>query len=275
MHQSRERVRALQQETANVIRNTLLIESGEHLHYDYLTASVKRTEAMLIELAGVTVNGSNARELNQFRSAVEETIDVASQVKSTFAVFQNSSFFFPKGIALVRNKLTAHPQWQGLLSKIDDLERAVMQFTVATANKKNTDELHAQIRLLKADLGILPEEFSVAITQLLRHTNSLVSYSLRLQSLNTRLLSNNITLHVQALIHSYHLEEENEVHKAIMMKNLFYFTLLILVFLYLTSGGKKKSAWSQNYERTLKNLNCLLVFLVILPKAFVLPMPKE
>ncbi len=240
LHQSREQVRALQQETANVIQNTLLIESGEHLHYDYLTASEKRTEVMLNELAGVTLSGLHVRELNQFSSAVKETLEVASQIKSTFAVFQNSLFFFPKGIALIRNEMAVTAQRQELIPKIDDLERAVMQFTAATANKKNTEELYAQIQLLKADLSLLPEKFSVAITQLLKHTEVLVSYSLQLQSLNTRLLSNNITIYVQTLIDSYHHDEEKKNQKAIVMRNLFYVTLLIMGLFVITLWWKKE-----------------------------------
>ncbi len=226
-----EKVRAVQQEAANVIQNTLLMESGEHIHYDYLATSEKRTKIILDEL--------DSPELMQFITAVEETLDVSSKIKSTFAVFQNSLFFFPKGIALIRNELVINKQMHDLISKVDDLERAVMQFTIATVNKKNTTELYAQIRQLKTDLLLLPEMHSKAITQLLKHTEVLISYSMQLQSLNTRLLSNKINTHAQTLIDSYHQNEEHEIQNAIQMKNYFYISLLAL-FLYLLGLWWKK-----------------------------------
>jgi len=89
---------------------------------------------------------------------------------------------------------------------------------------------------------LLPEKHSKEITQLLKHTEVLITYSLQLQSFKTRLLSNKNNIHAQTLIDSYHLNEEHEIQKAIKMKNYFYITLLVLFLFLLGLWWKKHSS---------------------------------
>jgi hypothetical protein len=97
-HSRVEQVLMLQQETTNLIRKTLLIESGELTHFDYLVDSERKIEYMMANL--------DASASKDFISAISQMVETVFQTKSTFAIYHNSLLFFPKGLDLLRSNLS-------------------------------------------------------------------------------------------------------------------------------------------------------------------------
>lgn len=231
-HARIEKVLTLQQETINLTRKMLLIESGELTHFDYLASSERQIESMMGDF-----NSSVSKE---FTDSVNQMVETVFQTKSTFAIYHNSLLFFPKGIALLRSKLSA-TQWLPLMNKLNSLERAVMQFNISASNKQTKEELKNQIQLLIMYFDKLPQELVTTVNQLIRHAEVLIDYSQKIQLLNKQLLSNHITSSSQELMDSYHVSSQIDAQQASTLKGGFYFTLLILSLFILSIWWKQKN----------------------------------
>lgn len=229
-----EKIRLIQQEISDLIRNTQLIERGKSSHFDYLAENERRVDKFLSNF------DHNNSEMLQYILAIKNTKEVVSQIKSTFAVYHNSLLFFPKGMSLVRQELSS-ADFQTTLIKLDELERSVILYNTVSSNKQSRSLLLLKIKSLRNELSSLPNKLQASLEQLLTHTKVLIDYSSKLDDLNTQLLTSRISQSSQELIDRYRYEFKAEVKSANLARDRFYAILLVIILFIVYRWWKYQS----------------------------------
>jgi len=229
-----EKIRLIQQEVSDLIRNTQLIERGKSSHFDYLAENERQVDKFLSNF------DYDNSEMRQYIIAVNHTKEVVSQIKSTFAVYHNSLLFFPKGMSLVRQELSSE-DFQTTLIKLDDLERSVILYNTVTSNKQSRSSLFLKIKSLRKELSSLPNKLQASLEQLLTHTKVLIDYSSKLDDLNTQLLTSRVSQSSQELIDRYSYEFKAEVKSANLARDRFYAILLVIILFIIYTWWKYQS----------------------------------
>jgi signal transduction histidine kinase len=220
-HQTRiENVRHVQQEVSDLVRNTLLVENGELQHFDNIAHNQQQLENMLHNIA----ENENTQPLI---SATTQIITTVTQIKSAFAVFRNSSLYFPTGVDTLRAKLENSP-FDSIIEKLNILEHDVTQHIITNAGEQSKNIFNAldAVRMAESDL---PEYLDLPIEQLLRHTTVLIEHSIKLKALNKQLLKNNVNIGAQQLLDIYQNDLQHDITQADTVRDRFYFTIFLLI----------------------------------------------
>jgi signal transduction histidine kinase len=221
-HQTRiEKIRHIQQEVSDLVRNSLLVEKGELQHFDDVAHNQQKLENMLHNIA----ENENTQPLI---SATTQIIATVTQIKSSHAIFRNSLLYFPRGVATLRAELVNSP-FASIIEKLNILERDVTQLIITNSGDQSKNILNAQVDAIRMAESDLPEHLGSSIEQLLRHTRVLIEHSIKLKALNKQLLNNNVNTGVQQLLDIYQNDLQHDITEADTVRDRFYFTIFLLI----------------------------------------------
>jgi len=217
-------IRNLQNETHDLVRNTLLAETGSIKHFDYLASSEQNIHAMIIQ------DEITGRDYDEFLLAISQIMETSSQIRSISAVYHNSLLFFPKGLSFFRHDWAASAPSQFLI-ELDVLERNVMQFNSVASNKQSLENISSQIESLRLNTSTLPEKMAEEVSRLMQHAQTLVNSSYQLRLLHSQLLSNQLSISAQHLIDFYNTSIQHTIQQENKLVERFYLIFLIIIML--------------------------------------------
>jgi len=241
-HQNTELVRAFQENTAELIREIILVQQGQFQHYDAITTVINSNEFLITRLV---LNQSD--EIVELINAWNELKQNVESIKSDYAVYQNSLRYFPKGTQYLLLELAAQKNKEGLVESLLSLERRVMQFSLGHG-QQSFKKLERQTQSFALFAKRMPKELAFAIKMLSKHGQILLSRHQLLQQYNGQLLNTKIPQQTQLLLDQYNNKFQKQVNQAAEIRSIFYIVCLILVLIVAVVILKLKRILSELYE---------------------------
>lgn len=205
-HTQTELIRDIQENTAKLTREILLVQQQQTHHYD-TTASILTNNDLLVSQLVADKQGifiDLIASWSVFKCNIED-------IKSNFAVYQNSLRYFPKGTEHLLLEFAADKQGVGSRNALLHLERQVLQFSLGHNGQQSFAELNAQTKAFNVIAKQHTKETAFAIHMLAKHVHILLSKHLLLQQQNGQLLNTEIPQQTRKILDKYNQDFQNKL----------------------------------------------------------------
>ncbi|OUR85222.1 hypothetical protein A9Q85_08615 [Cycloclasticus sp. 44_32_T64] len=251
-HEKVESVNKLQQESARLLNDILLVESGNRNNLDKVASSEQLVSALLSEQ---DVNSDKNKALV---TEVAGLLSNITRIKSSYAVFLNSVTYFPESVSLLRQKLFEKDATK-LIQEVNSLERIVLRYSAfgAAGKMESVSRITTKIESLKRTFSATEPSIREPALAMIRHAYVLLSHAEKLRKLNDDALNNQIAVASKQVLSVL----GDELNKAIMrtqnVKAGFYISIFVLLFLSFILWNRQRQVMQSLAENT-KSLSLAL-----------------
>ncbi|BCG65765.1 MAG: hypothetical protein methR_P3621 [Methyloprofundus sp.] len=250
-HTQTELIRDIQENTAKLTREILLVQQQQTHHYD-TTASILTNNDLLVSQLVADKQGifiDLIASWSVFKCNIED-------IKSNFAVYQNSLRYFPKGTEHLLLEFAADKQGVGSRNALLHLERQVLQFSLGHNGQQSFAELNAQTKAFNVIAKQHTKETAFAIHMLAKHVHILLSKHLLLQQQNGQLLNTEIPQQTRKILDKYNQDFQKQVVLATKIRSFFYVACLGLMLIVVIVVTRLKLILSELHasEGLLRNV---------------------
>jgi diguanylate cyclase (GGDEF)-like protein/PAS domain S-box-containing protein len=245
-----ELIRDIQENTAKLTREILLVQQQQTHHYDAVTTLLSLNDLLVDQLVadkqGIFIDLITSWTV--FKNNIEN-------IKSNFAVYQNSLRYFPKGTEDLLLELTANKNGVDARNALLHLERHVLQFS-SIHGQQSFAELHTQAQALNTIAKQQSKETAFAIGMLTKHVSILLNKHQLLQQQNNQLLNTDIPQQTQKILDQYNQAFQKQVMHATQIRLFFYVACLTLMLIVVLVVSKLKLILSELHanEDLLRNV---------------------
>lgn len=234
-------LRKIQENTEKLIRNILLVQKGQVHHYDKVSKTLSDTDLLISNLP------SNQLDHIQLLATWIVLKTNIEEIKSDFAIYQNSLRYFPKGTEYLLTKFSGNDSSTKLIKPLRDLERQVLQLSTGQG-EHFFNQLDTQTQAFKTLTKHSPHETVVAVQILSTHILIILKKYQLIQQNQTQLLNNKILPYTQVLLSKYDHDFKDQVTQAATIRSIFYVVCLALMLIVSTALTKLKMILSELRE---------------------------
>lgn len=225
----------IENKTASLIQQLLLVQNGEVTHFDKVASLELELEIIVKNLTPVHA------EMNDLLLGVGQVLKVVSHIKAMYAIYKNSSLYFPKGTQLLLSHLSEMVN-KPLIIQLKDFERQVLLFAANHNTHFDKQTMLGKINLLRLSMTASANFHHEEMLQLLKHGEKLVRVIDELNVLNKVLLENNIPQLSQHTIASLDAHFDAEVYRATEVKRWFFISIAALIILVMVIWIKQRAS---------------------------------
>lgn len=236
-----ETIQKIQAYTAELIRNVLLVEKGQSQNYDNIVETLSKNETLFLELPTDHINTTHLiKTWSDLKIHIE-------QIKSSYALYQNSLLYFPKGIENLFLNHSKNSEQKNFVQALLNLERKVMQYGLSHSQQTHK-QLIIQLNKFRSISNKLPKESILPAVLLSKHAEILLTNHQQLQQLQTQILNTTIPHHSQLLLVEYYQNFQKQIEQAANIRQVFYIVCLLLSLLVIFTLSRLKSIISELHD---------------------------
>jgi len=224
-HAKTEIIHDIQDNAEKLTRELLLVQQRQTRHYDAIANILTTNDLLVSHLVAdkPAIFSDLIVSWSIFKRNVED-------IKSNFAVYQNSLHYFPKGTEYLLLVFKRGAQNRQARKTLLQLDRNVMQFGLGHS-RQSLVQLQEQIKAFHAFIKNYPRDVAVAISMLTKHAALLLEKQQILQQQNKLLLKADILQQTQKILDQYAQDFNKQVSLAAKIRAVFYVACLVLMLI--------------------------------------------
>jgi len=231
--QQTELIRDIQENTAALTREVILIQQGRSYNYDKVAKILSNNQILVSKLASEKKN-----KLSQIIESWNDLKVIVENIKSDHAIYQNSLRYFPIGTEHLHSELSKNKNNKAFIKALLNLERQVMQLSLGHSTH-SFEQLNSQIEVFNTLAEKLPKDTAFSVFMLSKHAQLLLRKQQQLEQRQTQLLNTKIPQQIQHQLAQYNQSYQQQLKHAAEIRLILYIICVVLLILIITVAKLK------------------------------------